>query len=59
MAALDKLLEQRSRVAFWSPLLCVIILAGIFYSPFGSTEVNQEAEFHISQTELEEIKMEM
>ena len=57
MAALDKLLEQRSRVAFWTPLLCVIILAGIFYSPFGSTEVNQEVEFQISETEFEETKM--
>ena len=59
MAALDKVLEQRSRVAFWSPLLCVIILAGIFYSPFGSTEVNQEVEFQISETEFEETKMTM
>ena len=38
------ILAQRARLAFWSPLVCAIILAGIFYSPFGFTEVQMEVE---------------
>jgi hypothetical protein len=38
MAAVDKILSQRARLAFWSPLLCAVILAGILYTPFASLD---------------------
>jgi hypothetical protein len=37
---LSDFLSQRARVGFWSPFLCAIILVGILYSPFASTETS-------------------
>ena len=53
------ILAQRARLAFWSPLVCAIILAGIFYSPFGFTEVQMEVEIQDDDDNVQTEKITM